>query len=175
MKLFYYILMSCVVVACTNNTEDAFTIEDDNDTTTPQATYVKTNSLPATQWLVGNWKDMAMNAKGQSHEIWWLNDAGHLEGKEFFIKPDLDTSKIAYNSILPHMEGFQFSNITKDTVLTNFKLKAFGEDSLLFENPAHKWPQKITYKKITNDSIFITLDGYVFDSQRTLFFKMKRY
>jgi hypothetical protein len=175
MKLFYYIFLGCFVVACTNNTEDTFTIEDDSETSTPQEIYVKTNHLPATQWLVGNWKDMAINTKGQSHEVWWLNDAGHLEGKEFFVKPNLDTSKIAYNSILPHMEGFQFSNVTKDTVFTNFKLKTFGEDSLRFENPSHKWPQIITYKKVTPDSILITLDGYVFESQRTLFFEMKRY
>ncbi len=175
MNKLYYILFILVVFSCKNEEEKKSTVEENTKEISSKEAYATITSLPATEWLVGNWKDLSGNPKGQSHEIWWINADGHLEGKEFFVKPSLDTSKIAFNKIVPHLGGFQFVNITKETSKTEFRLKTFGADSLLFENSTHSYPQKITYKKITSDSLTITLDGYIFESQRTLVFKMKRF
>jgi hypothetical protein len=172
-KPFSFIVL-ILLFACNNNANTEVNDEDASDTTKQEA-YISSNELIAKQWLVGAWKDMSNNPKGQSHEIWHIDNEGLLQGKEFFVKPNLDTSKIAYNRIEPYLGGFQFLNITKETKQTSFRLKTQTENSMHFENPSHSWPQSITYNKITSDSLTITLDGYVFESQRTLVFKMKRY
>ncbi|MFP5470135.1 MAG: hypothetical protein ACLGGV_00930 [Bacteroidia bacterium] len=127
-------------------------------------------------WLIGFWSNESDNPRLQSHEIWWINEEGNLEGKEFYVKLYYDTTKSTQHFIMPNDKGeYEHIVITQEDEKAIFKLTAQAQDSMKFENPAHKWPQTIVYKKITTDSMVITLDGFVFENQRTLDFKMSRY
>ena len=49
-----------------------------------------------------------------------------------------------------------------------------GDDFMVFENPEHDFPTKITYKKINADSIVAEISGNRNGKQASELFPMKR-
>lgn len=173
--IFFQIILAVLFFSCNNSEEKNSILVDDTGEKVVKNISADEDLL-AKNWLPGYWRNENDNPRLQTHEIWWVNDEGILEGKEFYVKLYYDTTKSTQHFIMPNDKGeYEHVILTKNDEKTVFKLTAQANDSLKFENPAHKWPQTIVYKKITADSMVITLDGFVFESQRTLDFKMSRY
>jgi hypothetical protein len=56
----------------------------------------------------------------------------------------------------------------------SFKLTSISLDKLVFENPEHDFPTKITYQKIREDSILAIISGKVDGKEKTEEFPMKK-
>ena len=56
----------------------------------------------------------------------------------------------------------------ENEAMISFSLKSSSKDSLVFENKAHDFPETITYKKITKDSMLIVLRGVSSEQNREL-------
>ena len=57
---------------------------------------------------------------------------------------------------------------------TTFTLTSTSPEDLVFENPAHNFPQKITYRHITPDSLFAAISGHMGGQTHTENFPMGR-
>jgi len=132
------------------------------------------------KWLEGNWRDTTtwghMNA--QIIERWYFNDQSYF-GSGLQVKNDTDTSLIENIQINTSTDPIFFQATVKeqnDGKAIGFELKAYSADSIYFENLAHSFPQMITYRKITDDSIHAIAAAYTAEGAlRRQISKLKRY
>ena len=55
-----------------------------------------------------------------------------------------------------------------------FKLTSLSPNQLVFENPTHDFPTKITYLKISQDSIVASISGLIDGKEKLEQFPMKK-
>lgn len=127
-----------------------------------------------TEWIVGNWENKTSN--GKSIESWQnLNDST-LVGKSMLIK---DKDSILLENILiiqRNKELYYIPSVVNQNEgkPIEFKLTQALNNMLIFENPAHDFPQKIVYKKISGDSIVAEVSGISSGKERSIKFPMKK-
>jgi len=84
-----------------------------------------------------------------------------LSGKSFFIKEN-DTLFSETVRLAQH-ENDLFYIVTvpnqNEAKPVEFKLTSSTADYLVFENPEHDFPKKITYKLVTKDSLYAEISG----------------
>jgi len=110
-------------------------------------------------WLIGSWENKT--DQGDLTESWERTNDSVFHGQSFFIKKK-DTlhnetielkqigNELTYN---PTVKG------QNDDLPVAFRLTRATAKQLVFENPAHDFPQKITYSLITNDSLVAEISG----------------
>ena len=117
------------------------------------------DKIKTANWLLGKWSSKMDD--GELSENWnQLNDST-FEGKSFFIKGK-DT--LHFESIVLQQKGKDlFYNATVKGQNNNkavpFKLTLDSINHLVFENPKHDYPQKITYSLINKDSLVASISG----------------
>jgi len=132
------------------------------------------NQIQTANWLLGKWS--TKTAAGDLSESWeQLNDST-FQGKSFFIKGK-DT--LHFESITLQQKGKQlFYNATvkgqNENKSVTFKLTTKTEKQLVFENPKHDYPQKITYTQINKDSLVASISGVQLGKPSSETFGMKR-
>lgn len=165
-------VISTILFSCNEN--ENYTIEE--NTIQSNKKDIKANvdlNLSDYTWLNGSWRDTTKR-KREIHEV-WSTSKDSLYGIGFYVFNGTDTSTKEKSIIKLNEDGdYYLSNFTKENKV-KFKLKAFSKDSLHFSNPAHRYPQDVTYKRITNDSITILFDGYVHQAQRKFRFYLQKY
>lgn len=57
---------------------------------------------------------------------------------------------------------------------TEFKLAAHGPDSVRFENPAHDFPQAVSYRRVRPDSVVATVSASSGGKDRAIRFEYRR-
>jgi hypothetical protein len=110
-------------------------------------------------WLVGTWT--IKTGKGMIVEEWKVLNDTTLTGRSVFVKPEKD-------SVLQETLEFSFRNgswfyISKVVGQNNnlpvaFKVIYLGQEEFISENPAHDFPQRISYRKIKNQ-LFASIEG----------------
>ncbi len=111
------------------------------------------------EWLLGKWENNTAN--GKLSESWEKVNDSLFQAQSYFIK-DTDTLHFETISLEQKGEDLHYNSTIKgqnNDKLISFKLKVETESQLIFENPKQDYPQKITYNKITNDSIQIVISG----------------
>ncbi len=110
-------------------------------------------------WLIGSWENKS--EFGTMSENWEKMNDSVYHGTSYFIK-DKDTL---------HSESVELSQKGSDLIYSPnvkgqnsdlpvaFKMTSATANQLVFENPAHDFPQKITYKMITKDSLVAEISG----------------
>lgn len=117
------------------------------------------DKLKSANWLLGKWE--TKTADGILTENWkQLNDST-FKGESFFIKKK-DT--LHFESIILQQKGEElFYNATvkgqNENKAVTFKMTSETEKQLVFENPKHDYPQKITYSQISEDSLVASISG----------------
>ncbi len=115
--------------------------------------------LEEAKWLIGSWGNSTK--EGDLTESWnQLNDST-LSGKTTFIsgKDTLFTETIEIiqvNDSLLYNTKVSNQNEGKKV---SFKVSTLTESQIVFENPKHDFPQKITYIKISSDSLVAKISG----------------
>ncbi len=110
-------------------------------------------------WLIGTWENKSQN--GELTERWEKQNDSVYNGESFFIKGK-DTIH-SEQIVLSETDGkVKYSPKVKgqnDDKPVDFTMTTVTDKQLVFENQSHDFPQKITYTKITNDSLVAEISG----------------
>ncbi len=132
------------------------------------------DKIKTADWLIGNWENQL--EQGTLSESWEKANDSTFNGKSFFIK-DKDT--LNNETIVLSQKGNDLFYIPVVQGQNNnepviFKMTKADAKQLVFENPKHDFPQKISYTKITNDSIVAAISGVVNGKTEGESYPMKR-
>lgn len=117
------------------------------------------NKIKTARWLQGQWENKS--AEGTLIETWKKANDSTYNGQSYFLKGK-DT--IHYETIVLQQIGDQlnYNAIVKgqnnDKPVT-FILTETEENQLVFENPTHDYPQKISYTQVSKDSLVAEISG----------------
>lgn len=126
------------------------------------------------EWLQGKWQ---MSTGGVIiTEIWKPDKDQNLSGESYAVKgtDTLSYEKIRIEKIqdtLYYIPAVRNQNKGAEVL---FKITALSDSGFTAVNPAHDFPQVITYKKITEDSLSAEISGSVKGKTRKQTFPMKR-
>ena len=115
--------------------------------------------IKAANWLLGNWENKAVD--GTLTEYWKKVNDSTFQAQSYFIK-EKDT--LHFESITLQQKGEVLTYTAtvegqNDDKPVNFKLTTATEKQMVFENPKHDYPQKISYTLITADSLVAKISG----------------
>ena len=141
MKKLICTLLLVVVASCQNKSEKKF------------------DKLEKMNWLIGSWEQKLPD--GTISESWTKENDSTFSGKSFFIK-DKDTVHSESIVLIQKKEDLLYIPTVigqnNDEAVT-FTLSSDIDNTFSFENPTHDYPQKITYKKISETNLLATISG----------------
>lgn len=132
------------------------------------------DKIKSANWLLGKWS--TKTADGNLSEKWiQLNDST-FQGESFFIK---ENDTLHFETILLQQKGEELIyNATvkgqNENKAVAFKMTSGTEKQLVFENPKHDYPQKISYTLINKDSLVASISGVQLGKPSAEKFGMKR-
>lgn len=115
--------------------------------------------LEKMKWLVGNWEQKLPD--GIISESWAKENDSTFSGKSYFIKGK-DTIHLESIVLMQKKDDLLYIptvNGQNNDEPTTFTLTSEADNTFSFENPAHDYPQKITYKKINDTNLLATISG----------------
>lgn len=162
-QISYYFILATVLFSCNSGVKNA----DD----------VKTGSYPLLEkasWLVGEWE---INLdRGTAIEIWEKANDSVYAGRSFFISGK-DTIPGETVNLEQTGDGLFYIPTVKDQnkgEAVRFTLTSSRDRELIFENPAHDFPQKISYAQISKDSLLAEVSGMIKGKLESEKYQMKR-
>lgn len=111
------------------------------------------------EWLIGSWENKS--EFGDLSENWTKVNDSTFQGTSYFIKGK-DTLHSETVELSQKGDALIYSPNVKGQngdLPVAFKMTSATANTLVFENPAHDFPQKISYKMITKDSIVAEISG----------------
>lgn len=126
-------------------------------------------------WLLGSW-EQRKNTTANLLETWIKKTDDELTGKSVKIN-GRDTILLETITMVRSKDSlFYIPTVSNQNQGKPVKFYCSRrQDSLLvFENPQHDFPQQISYKLITKDSIMATISGLYKGQQRSNHFYMKK-
>ena len=139
-----------------------------------QCTAQSNSEITKVKWLVGTWENKT--PRGSIYEYWVEKNDNELSGMSFMIQ-DQDTVVFERVSLIQEAGGLFYIPIVNDQndgMPVRFGLNRITEEGMLFENPAHDFPQFISYSKVQMDSLVAEISGVVNGQERKQTFPMKR-
>ena len=137
---------------------------------------IKKDKLKTAEWLIGNWETKTPD--GTLTESWQKVNDSTFSATSYFIKGK-DTLHQERIVLSQKGENLTYSATVKgqnDGKTIDFPSTSETETKLVFENPQHDFPQKITYTKTANNTVTaqvtgklqgkITTDTFVMASRR---------
>jgi hypothetical protein len=119
----------------------------------------KFDKIEKMNWLIGSWEQKL--PEGIITEIWKKENDSTYSGKSFFvIKQDTIHSETIVLS--QQKDKLIYSPTVKgqnNDEPVAFTMSNDAENIYTFENSAHDYPQKISYKKISDTSLIATISG----------------
>jgi len=133
----------------------------------PQAEKVSTPAIKIfpeiekVNWLVGSWHNTSPEVS--STEIWEKKNDSTLAGTSFVI---VGKDTVSYETICLEQNGtalFYIPTVKEQNgaQAIKFTLTSLTTNKMIFENPKHDFPTKITYNKISNDSMSAEISGMI--------------
>lgn len=118
--------------------------------------HAQTRSIDDMQWLTGCWE--RAGSAGRTVEVWSSPADGALLGGSYFVTDstirELEQLRLWYSGDTLVYEAHPSSQSR-----TEFKAGSPGRDEMVFENPAHDFPQRITYRRAGADSLIARIEG----------------
>ncbi|HCT29393.1 MAG TPA: hypothetical protein DIW31_01350 [Bacteroidales bacterium] len=165
-KTINYLLLAVIAsfVSCTNS----------SNTKTNEVNAIKYTKIEQAAWLIGKWQNKS--AEGESQEIWEKKNDSTLIGASYFV---VGNDTVSSESISLEERGSELLYIPtvknqNDGKPIVFTLTSSTTNQLVFENPNHDFPQKITYTQIANDSLIAVISGVVNGKENSQNFPMTR-
>lgn len=132
------------------------------------------NKIKKAEWLIGIWKNKT--PRGSIFESWTKVNENEFSGKSYVIKNEdiftLETIKLVQEKdslhYIPTVEN------QNNKLPVRFALKSISDTEMIFENQKHDFPQIISYRKVTEDSLVAEISGIKGGQTRRLTFPMKR-
>lgn len=132
------------------------------------------NSLEQMEWLIGSWKGSM--PEGGLGESWIKLNDSTFKGKGFFTSGK-DTVSSESIELLKRGKDLLYIPTVKEqneAQPVSFTLSAASGNTWVFENPAHDFPQKISYTRISGDSLLAEISAMSAGKLRSEKFRMKR-
>lgn len=133
------------------------------------------NLLDTAKWFIGTWQNQTPD--GLFTEQWnQINDSVYSAISTVVVNQK-DT--VFFESILLEQKNNElfYTVSVKDQnkeLPVSFKLVTATDKQLIFENPKHDFPTKITYLKISEDSIVASISGLIDGKEKIEQFPMKK-
>ena len=161
MKRNLAIALICMLTACSQKP----TIENES---------VKPKKIAQANWLVGTW--FSKSGERSSYERWNKSNDSTYVGRSYTIQHG-DT--VSAESIKLVQRGGQINYVPTVQGQNNdmpimFKLVSSDSNKLTFENPAHDFPQIITYWRVPPDSLIAEISGMINGEHHVEKFPMRR-
>ncbi|SDW90552.1 DUF6265 family protein [Flavobacterium degerlachei] len=128
-----------------------------SDSNSPEDT--EKAKIKTARWLIGTWENKS--AEGNLKEIWNKVNDSTYEGQSYFIKGK-DTIHFEKIQLQQKGEELTYSPTVRgqnDDKPVAFQLTNVNDKELIFENPKHDYPQKISYKNVSKDSLVAEISG----------------
>jgi len=117
-------------------------------------------ALEKANWFLGKWENKT--PEGTFSEEWKVeNDSVYYGKSHYIVKNDTiftETIKLiqSKNNVFYIVTTIPPQNGVEPV---SFKLTSSTTDYLVFENPEHDFPKKITYKLVNKDSMYAEISG----------------
>jgi hypothetical protein len=109
-------------------------------------------------WLAGDWQT-ARGGRSQTDEHWTHPAGGSMLGLSRTVAGGR-TYEFEYLRIEQREDGIYYVAHPKARCPgTDFKMTRLSTTEVVFENPAHDFPKRITYRKTAEGSIVASVDG----------------
>ncbi len=134
----------------------------------------KQNGIKNAEWLIGTWENKTQ--RGSVYETWTKGNNMELSGKSYMLNGK-DTVVFETVKLIQEKNDLFYIPTVKDqnkSLPVKFTLKKQSDKLLVFENPKHDFPQKISYTKINADSLVAEISGIIKAKERKQTFPMKR-
>jgi hypothetical protein len=120
---------------------------------------VEKDKIKIADWLIGNWENKSPD--GALSEKWIKLNDSTFSAASYFIKGK-DT--LHFENIVLAQKGERLTYFAtvkgqNDDKPVAFPSTAESDKQLVFENPKHDYPQKITYTKGTDNTITAEISG----------------
>jgi hypothetical protein len=125
-------------------------------------------------WLIGDWGNTS--DRGTLYESWAIDNDTVFSGKSYFIRQG-DTVSSEVIKLMQLKDSIYYVPVVKNQnngMPVKFKLVNCDSATLTFENLAHDFPQKITYHRLSEDSLLAEISGLVKGEQRSEQFPMSK-
>ncbi len=124
-----------------------------------KAETVEKDKIKQADWLIGTWENKSED--GVLTENWQKVNDSTFSATSYFIKND-DTLHFEKIVLSQHAEMLMYSatvNGQNNDKAIDFGSTTTSENKLVFENPSHDYPQKITYTKGANNTLTAEISG----------------
>lgn len=132
------------------------------------------HQIEKANWLIGEWQNNSETEKVT--EIWEKENDSVYVGKSYSLR-NADTISSERIRLEEHRDKLFYIPVVKNQnagEVVKFTLVSSDANQLAFENPAHDFPQKISYSLITTDSLFAEISGMHKGQQQSEKFPMHR-
>ena len=127
-----------------------------------------------TLWLLGTWENKT--SRGSIYEHWTAALPHSLSGKSYMIRGQ-DTTVFETITVKEDADGLWYiPTVTNqnNNRAVKFKAKVVEDSLMVFENLRHDFPQVISYRLVTPDSLLAEISGNKDGNQRSQRFPMRR-
>jgi hypothetical protein len=147
---------------------------DSGKTNPADNTITSFNDLEKANWLIGEWQNNS--PEGITTETWERKNDSVFAGKSYFI---MGKDTVSSETISLEQNGKKLFYIPtvrdqNSNQPVNFILTSSTNKQLIFENPEHDFPQKISYTQITYDSLLAEISGSIEGKPNAQTFPMVR-
>ncbi len=108
-------------------------------------------------WLEGKWEGTSKEMS--FYEEWSSINGNSMTGKGGAIS---GSDTVFSESIKIEQRGeevFYIPSVKENIGAVDFKFTGYKNDSIVFENPAHDFPQRIVYFRLPNNKLYACIDG----------------
>ncbi len=123
-------------------------------------------------WLSGCWA--FATDTGRYEEIWTAPSGNSMLGVSRRLENGYTREYEYMRIVTSGGGGFDFIARPKDSEETSFNASSFSDKKVVFENPDHDFPQKITYELVAPDQVHARIEGPSKGHTMTLNFPLKR-
>lgn len=163
-KYLIVLAIASTIISCSNSGK-----ENATDNTTKRY-----NEIEKANWLIGQWQNNS--PEGNATEVWdKLNDSTFI-GKSYFVVGKDTVSSETIRLEQNGSELFYIPTVKEQNAgqPVKFTLTNSSNNQLVFENSKHDFPQKISYTKISKDSLLAEISGIMEGKQNSQNFPMTK-
>ena len=129
------------------------------------------SALARVGWLTGCWAGSAGTEAVEEH--WLPLRAGTLVGAGRATRDDRTTS-VELMVIRMHRDTLAFHAFPVGQAPALFPAESVTDSAVVFANPAHDFPQRITYRRVGGDSLVARIEGPGDDGPRGFDYHLHR-
>ena len=157
----YGLLLTYMALSCSNPKP-----AEENNKPSPK--------IESATWLLGTWSNASADII--NHETWVRYDDTTFVGSSFAIR-DGDTISSENIRLVQDGDGLSYIPVVEgqnNGVAVTFKSTFIDSANMIFENKTHDFPQQISYRKISDDSLVAEISGVIKGVHRVEQFPMRK-